>query len=185
MEDREIVQLLFARNERALQEISARYGREMKRVAMNICQNREDAEEVCNDALLGLWNAIPPENPRYFAAFLLRIVRNHAVMAVRKATAAKRGDAISLEEIAEELGDAFAVADDAGSDSRQIIAVITRFLERSDPTDCAIFMRRYFYADSLTAAADLAGITAGAAAVRLTRMRKVLSEMLKKEGISL
>ena len=185
MEDREIVSLLFARDERALLEISARYGREMKRVAMNICRNREDAEEVCNDALQAIWNAIPPENPRYFAAYLLRIVRNQAVMTVRRNTAAKRGDALPLEELAEEIGDAFAVADDFGSDSQVILAVISRFLAQCEETDRAIFMRRYYYADSITAVAALVKMPVGTVTMRLSRMRKTLAEWLKNEGISL
>ena len=185
MQDPEIVRLLFARDERALLEIPARYGREMKRVAMNILKNREDAEEVCNDALQAIWNAIPPENPRCFAAYLLRVVRNHAVMTLRRNTAAKRSGTQSLEALMEELGDVFVAAEDDGDDSREILAALTRFLETRDAADRKIFMRRYFYADSVADVAALMRMSSAAVTMRLSRMRKALSEQLKQAGIRL
>ena len=185
MEDRTIIALLFERNEQGLAELSAKYGKEMKKTAENICRSPEDAEEVCNDTLSAVWSSIPPEYPRILPAYVYQIVRNLAAKVVRKRTAAKRDGTVSYDALADEIGDAFLVADDAGTDSAEIVKVIDRFLHECGETDRLIFVRRYYYADDLPDVAAAAHSTVGAVSVRLTRMRAKLRAMLEEGGIRL
>ena len=184
MEDTAIIHLLFQRDEKGLNALSEKYGSEMKSIAYQVCRSREDAEEACNDALLGVWNAIPPERPRILSSYVYRIVRNQAYKIVRKANAEKRGEALSMDRILEELGDVFE-AEDSGSDSRQITDALNRFIDLCSAEDRILFLRRYFYYDSISAIAAREHATEGAITMRLSRLRAELKKHLIKEGIYL
>ena len=185
MEDGTIISLLFERNEQGLAELSDKYGKEMHKTAENICNSREDAEEVCNDTLSAVWSSVPPECPRFLPAYVFRIVRNLAIKTVRKRTTAKREGTLSLDALTDELGDVFAVAEDEGSDSAEILAVLDCFLQSCKETDRLIFMRRYYYSESLSDVAAAVKVSVGAVSVRLSRMRDRLKKMLQEGGIRL
>lgn len=76
MEDGQIIQLFFERSERAIRELERKYGGLCRSIAGKILNDREDAEECVNDALLAVWNAIPPNRPDMLQPYLCRIVRN-------------------------------------------------------------------------------------------------------------
>ena len=101
MEDRQIVQLLFARAETAISELSTRFGKQLHRIAYNILQNNSDAEECTNDTYLSLWNAIPPVSPDPLAPYVYRTGRNTALKRLHRDTAQKRNSRydVSLEEL--------------------------------------------------------------------------------------
>ena len=104
MEDEKIIELYWQRSPQAIDETSRKYGAYCMRLSMNILMNREDSEENVNDTYLRTWNAIPPQRPRFFAAFLGRIARNLALNRYKARAAEKRGGgeaALSLEELAE------------------------------------------------------------------------------------
>ena len=104
MEDEKIIELYWQRSPQAIDETSRKYGAYCMRLSMNILMNREDSEENVNDTYLRVWNAIPPQRPQFFAAFLGRIARNLALNRYKARTAEKRGGgeaALSLEELAE------------------------------------------------------------------------------------
>lgn len=185
MEDARIIELLFRRDEQALSELSVKYGREMKTVAHQICRNREDSEEVYNDALMGVWSSVPPERPRFFSAYVMQIVRNLACKLVRKECAQKRGEVVSIDGILEELGDVFAAEEDRSGDSARITDALNRFLRSCEEKDSFIFVRRYYYFDSIGTIAAQAGMTAGAVSTRLSRIRDRLADFLEAEGIGL
>lgn len=185
MDDVRIIDLLFMRDERGLTELSAKYGREMKAVAYQICQNREDSEEIYNDALAGVWSAIPPERPRVLPTYVFRIVRNLACKIVRRAHAEKRGEALSIDGIMEELGDVFAAEEDRCSESEEITAAMNRFLRACEETDRLIFVRRYYYYDSVSTIAGKVDMAANTVSMRLFRIRDRLARFLKEEGIGL
>ena len=90
MEDKEIIDLYFARNENAITETAQKYGRMLKSIAYGILKNVSDCEECENDTYLAAWNKIPPQIPKIFAAFLGRIMRNIALDKYAYYTAAKR-----------------------------------------------------------------------------------------------
>ena len=106
MDDNKIIELFFARNERALSESQQKYGRYIEAVAKNILGNREDAEEVSNDTWLRAWNSIPPENPKSLKVYLGTLARNLSFDRYRRMTAEKRGGcevSLCLEEAEEFL----------------------------------------------------------------------------------
>lgn len=101
MEDLKILELYFERNEQAIQETEAKYGKLCRGIAYNILNNREDAEECVNDTYAGVWNAIPPARPNNFTAFVCRIARNQSLKRLEFMKREKRSQAVlvSLDEL--------------------------------------------------------------------------------------
>jgi iron(III) transport system ATP-binding protein len=102
MDDHGIIELYWARNEQAIHETAAMYGRYCSTIARNIVKNSEDTEECVNDTYLRVWNSIPTDRPRIFKAYIGRITRNIALSLYRKTHAEKRGGG-ELELVFEEL----------------------------------------------------------------------------------
>ena len=69
MEDSEIIQLFWERDEAAVSAVSEKYGKYCFAVARNMIGNEQLAEECVNDTLMGLWEAIPPTRPEHLPAF--------------------------------------------------------------------------------------------------------------------
>ena len=70
MEDSKIIELYFARDESAIEETKASYGRLLYSVAYGILDDRLDSEECESDTYVRTWESIPPTRPTYFSAFL-------------------------------------------------------------------------------------------------------------------
>lgn len=181
MEDKQIIQLLFARAENAISELSKRFGKQLYRIAYNIFRNHSDAEECINDTYFALWNAIPPVSPNPLAPYVYRTGRNTALKRLHRDTAQKRNSNydISLEELNGCL---------PGEDMEQIIDArelgrsIDKFLEKQSKIGRYIFIRRYWYGDSIGIIANDLDMKENAVSVRLNRMRNRLKAYLKKEG---
>lgn len=181
MEDRQIVQLLFARAETAISELSTRFGKQLHRIAYNILENQSDAEESTNDTYFALWNAIPPISPDPLAPYVYRTGRNTALKRLRRDTAQKRNSRydVSLEELNGCLpGESMEQIIDA----RELGRAIDRFLTSNTRENRYIFIRRYWYGDSVGEIARELRIRETTVSVRLNRMRKSLKAYLKKEG---
>lgn len=181
MEDKQILQLLWERAERALEALAKKFGPGLYRLAMNILTSHPDAEETVNDTYLALWNAIPPERPDPLTGYVYRVGRNTALKRLRENTAQKRNSRydVSLDELAEcvsgcSLEDAF--------DARMLGRSIDRFLDTLDHRNRVIFLRRYWFGDSVKEIAGLFAMTPGSVSVRLSRLRDSLREHLHKEG---
>ena len=113
MEDREIIDLYFARSERAIRETERKYGRQVQGVAYGILRNRADAEECAGDTWLRAWNAMPPQRPDRLGAWLMRVARNLSLDRLRRSGAMKRGEpALALDELTEVVADVRDEADD-------------------------------------------------------------------------
>ncbi len=181
MEDKKIVQLLFARAENAISELSTRFGKQLHCIAYNILRNQSDAEECTNDTYFALWNAIPPVSPDPLAPYVYRTGRNTALKRLHKDTAQKRNSRydISLEE----LNDCLPGGDvEQMIDAKELGRTIDGFLDSTSRESRYIFMRRYWYGDSVGAIARELKMQENAVSVRLNRMRNSLKEYLKKEG---
>lgn len=181
MEDRQIVQLLFARAENAISELSTRFGKQLYRIAYNILGNPSDAEECTNDTYFALWNAIPPVSPNPLAPYVYRTGRNTALKRLHRDTAQKRNSRydVSLEELNGCLpGETM----EQMIDARELGRTIDRFLERQSKISRYIFVRRYWYGDSVGVIANELDMKENAVSVRLNRMRTSLKIYLKKEG---
>lgn len=187
LDDNKIIGLLYERSEKGLDAIQRKYGQTMFGIANGICGNRQDAEEVVNDALQAVWRSIPPQYPDPLSSYVFRIVRNLSLTRVRTRTAAKRsGVVLPLDELTEAIvaGEPRNEGDEA-LDSKQISDAINDFLSRQDRTGRVIFVRRYWYSDDVADIAKAVGLSRVAVSARLSRMRDRLSRHLKENGIEL
>ncbi len=183
MEDQEIIALFFARSERAIEALAEKYGVLCRRLADNILHDRQDVEECLNDAWLGVWNSVPPHRPDPLVSYVCRIVRNQAVKKYHAKTAAKRRQ--SYDVALEEIEACFPSRDtvEAEADLHAATEAIDRFLGTLDRDSRVLFVRRYWYGDSIEALADAFGISRHYVSVRLARIRKKLQNHLRKEEI--
>lgn len=183
MEDERIIQLFFERSESAIKELNQKYGAFCTKVARNILNNHQDAEECVNDAYLGAWNNIPPERPNPLRTYICRIVRNLATKKYYANRAKKRDSSydVALEELenciptigsVEELWNA-----------KEVAHSIDDFLEHLDRENRILFVRRYWYGESVSDLARLFQISNHNVTVRLSRIREKLKVHLQKEGI--
>ena len=183
MDDRSIIELFFARDEKALAECESVYGKYCESIAKNILGSDEDAEEVFNDTLLRAWNSIPPEKPRSLKVYLGTLARNLSFDRYRKMTAEKRGGcevSLCLEEAEEFLAD---TSDEY--EKSDLTALLNAFLHSLPERECDIFVRRYYYCDGTDEIARRFALKEANVLVILSRTRKKLKEALKKGGYTL
>lgn len=178
MDDTKIIELFFQRDQRAIRELDAKYGKACHSLSFNIVNNRQDAEECVNDAYLGAWNAIPPAKPDPLLTYLCKMVRNISLNAYYKREAAKRSSryTVAMEEI-----EACIAAPDtveAEIEARELARIIEGFLDMLTPEDRVIFLRRYWFADCCRDIAERVGLTEKNISVRLTRIREKLRKYL-------
>ena len=180
MDDNKIIELYFARDERAISETKASYGKLLLSIANGILGNMQDSEECENDTYLRTWNAIPPTRPVYFSAFLSKITRNVALNRLREN---KQNPTLQAALIFEELSEA--LPDVAGDVTEDIVLrdALNSFIAGLDKTKRLIFIKRYFYMMSIKDVAYEADVTVGTAKVMLSRTRKMLRKHLTERGI--
>ena len=184
-DDGEIVEMLCRRDEFALRAVMTKYGTLMTSIARQITGCEQDAEECVNDAVLELWNTVPPASPKQLSAFVGGIVRRRAIDRVRYNQAEKRAGSeycSSLEELEECLPDTFSEEE---SDSERIMQVIHQFMNKQKPDDRDMFLMRYFRFMSNEHIAARTGIRESTEVMRLVRMRKRLCKELEKNNIRL
>ncbi|MGI6071659.1 MAG: RNA polymerase sigma factor [Lachnospiraceae bacterium] len=186
MEDSKIVDLYLDRDERAISETCDKYGRRIAAVAKNILGDEEDAKECENDTYLKAWNSIPPHEPRaYFFAFLARIARHIAIDLCRGKSRAKRYALIV--ELSDEMEECIPSPDDTECRVEEHILgeAISTFLWGIKEDERYMFIRRYWYVDSIAKLAS--ELDAGHSKVKtgLYRTRQALKEYLIKEGYDL
>ena len=183
MEDNEIVELYWQRDENAIRESDSKYGAYCFAVADNILHSKEDSEECVNDTWLKAWNTMPPQRPNKLRMFLAKITRNLSFNRYNARSAEKRGGgeiAAVLDELAECLESESDVAGEyEGKELEQYIRSFVRSLPERDGN---VFVRRYFFAEPVRKIAERYGLTANHVMVILSRMRAKLKANLKKEG---
>ena len=186
MEDQQIIELYWARDEDAIAQTHQKYGPWCRGIAMRILELREEAEECVSDTYLQAWNNIPPQRPNLFRAWLGRITRNLALTRYRKSHAEKRGGgqtALALEELRECVSGNETM--EQREDSRAIAAALNRFLGGLPERQRNIFLRRYWHMSSIRDIASAYGMTEGQVRSMLHRQRQKLREALEQEGIAL
>lgn len=184
IDDLQIIELYFARNEHAIEETANKYGNLCFRVAKNLLFNNEDSEECVNDTYLTLWNKIPPIRPTNFTAFICRITRNLSLKKLELSNAMKRSaDAIiSLSEIEATLPD-YNIA--SGIEDEEIGKLISAFLWSEKELNRNVFLRKYWFFDSISDIAERYSLSENNVKSMLFRTRNRLREFLKKEGIEI
>lgn len=183
LEDREIIELYWARSETAVRETERKYGGYCTSIIRRVLEDRRDVEECLGDTWLGAWNAMPPQRPERLPPFLGRIARNTALDRYSYNTAQKRGgfEAV-LEELAECVG-----GNPAGEDFdlRRLGEAISAYLDTVSPAARRMFLRRYWYCDTVAEIAAGCDCTQGRVKSLLHRTRKGLRAYLKQEGYDL
>lgn len=186
MEDHQIIDLYFARNEEAIPATDAKYGNYCTAIAKSILSSPEDAEECLSDTYLRTWNTIPPNRPGVLSAFLAKITRNLAFNRYKASSAQKRGGGelpLVLEELAgcvsgkESVEEAF--------DYKALVEDINTFLSTLSAEKRKIFVSRYFFNDSIEALSHRFGLSQGSLTMTLSRLRSKLKSYLIKRGHTL
>ena len=182
MNDQQIIALFFARNQDAIRHTDAAYGRRLRGLAGRIVGNDQDAEESVSDTYLKTWNTIPPQRPRYFYAYLAKICRNFALKKVDWKNAQKRkAEIVALtQEMESCLPD---LSREGEQDARELGRLLDAFLRSQTPENRMVFLRRYWYADTIAEIAARYGIGESAVQMRLKRTKMRLATYLAKEGI--
>ena len=183
MNDEQIINLYWARDERAISETDRSYGSLCRGLSKRILNNAEDAEECVNDSYFRLWECLPPERPNSFGSFLTRIVRNLSLDRLRQNGALKRGGSaitVSLDELEQVTGHGNV---ESNLLAQELGKMIDKFLRTQSQEARNIFLRRYYYFDSRTEIADRYDISVAQVSVVLSRTRKRLHNYLKEEGL--
>lgn len=183
MTDSEIIDLFFERSEQAIPESIKNHGPAVRHVAYNILGNTQDVEECLNDTWLAAWNSIPPARPFKLGSFLCRIARNLATKKYHSNLALKRNSHydLALDELSECISSGSSLEDEYSA--KELARFIDSFLDTLSYEDRFIFMRRYWYADSLESIAQMCAMSYGSVSVRLHRIRNRLKKLLMKEGL--
>lgn len=181
MTDIEMVDGLFRREESALEEMQQKYRAYCSCVAEKILGDRESAEEVCDDVWLRVWQSIPPARPENLRLYLGRTARNTALNYLEREHAAKRsGIRVQLEELRECLPDRLSEMD---AERMVLQQVMETFLQNLPKEKRVIFLRRYWYGDTV----ELIAVRLHCKPIRVTgilyRIRKELRKTLEKEEI--
>ena len=182
MEDLQIIDLFFERNEQAIKETDAKYGRLCFSVANKILENDEDAKECVNDTYLCAWNEIPPTRPNHFSAFLCKITRILSLKKLEHSNAIKRTPSfvVSFQELESVLPDQRIAP---GTEAVEIGSLISDFLRREKADSRNVFLRKYLFFDTVEEIAERFGMNGNTVKSMLFRTRNRLKEYLRKEGI--
>lgn len=175
-----ITELLWQRSEAAFPAMAAAFGSRLQAMATNILDNRNTAEEVVNDTYLAIWNAIPPTRPINLSAFVHKTCKNIALNRLRHESAKKRsGYEVSLDELAGCIGSESLWEQ---IESKALSHAINDFLAELTQENRVIFLRRYWFGDSVKDIAEAMRMKETAVSVRLSRLRDKLKNHLTKEG---
>lgn len=184
MDDRQIIDLYFERSESAIKETEAKYGKLCMSIARNILGSEADTEECVNDTYLSVWNMMPPRRPNNFTAFISKITRNISLKRVRFNTTQKRSAQadISLSELEEVLPDHHYQSD---IEDEQLGKLISNFLRTEKPDARNVFIRKYWFFDTVSEIADRYSFSESKVKSMLYHTRNRLRDYLNKEGVYL
>lgn len=183
MDDNKIVELYLSRDESAIQHTSEKYGSRLRYLALGIVENLQTAEECENDTYLEAWNSIPPHEPKgYLYAFLARITRHIALNCCRDRSRLKRSAYIC--ELSSEMEQCIPAPHDTECRIDDIVLrdAINGFLGTLREEKRNVFLRRYWYLDSITAISKRFGLSESKVKTMLFRSRNELRKYLEKEG---
>ena len=186
MEDAEIVELYWARDEDAITQTKTKYGAYLNRVAYNILADLENSQECVSDTLLAAWRSMPDNRPKNLRTYLGKITRQVSIDLYRRRNRMKRYAseyAISLEELGDSFTDGRTPEDELNA--KLLTEAVNRFL-RSLPEDARnTFIGRYYFFDSVKNVARYCGMSESKCKSLLYRTRQSLKAYLQKEGFDL
>lgn len=181
MDDLKIIELYFKRSEEAIKETEVKYGRLCHSIAYNILSNDEDSKECVNDTYISLWNAIPPTKPQNFMAFICKIARNLSLKRLEFISREKRSRDMTLSF--EELEAILPAQYTADVSDENIGKLISEFLKKQKSDTRNIFIRRYYFFDSIKDIAKRYSFSESKVKNMLFQTRNKLKDYLIKEGV--
>ena len=182
MDDIQIIELYFKRDEAAISETAAKYGALCHSIALNVLSNNADAEECVNDTYLQAWNSIPPLRPNKLGAWLGRVIRNIAINLWNKNHRKKRY--AGMEQLLSELEDCIPASQTVEHimKEKELSEIINTWLASLPQKDRILFMRRYWYGEMVNHLAKECGVTPGNLSKRMYKLRQDLKSILVQEG---
>ena len=182
MDDSRIVDLYWARDEKAISESDKKYGRMLNSLSYSLLSSREDAEECVNDTYVDAWGAMPTARPEMLGAFLSKITRRISIDRFREKHREKRG---GMENLVTELTDCIpaSTTPEEELENKRLREAIDRFLYGQSKERRAMFVLRYFYSKDVGEIADQMGIGVSKVKTTLFRVRQELREYLEKEEL--
>ena len=182
MKDDEIIALYFRRDEDAIRQTELAYGGKLYNLSYRLLWNREDAEESVSDTYMKAWENIPPTKPTFFDAYLAKICRFLAMGKLDWNNAAKRK--AEVVELSDEMENCIPdLSREMQIQSQELGALLNEFLGTLSPENRQIFMRRYWYAESIAEIAQRFHLGESNVKTKLMRTRNALRSFLEKEGI--
>lgn len=183
MENEEIIALYFKRDETALKQTLVDFGAYMKAVSYGILGNNEDSEECVNSALQSLWNTIPPNKPENFKAYIAKVTRNVSFGRYDYNTAKKRSCAFvqPIDELDFCLSNK--TTPQTAFEEKELSKAISAFLSELPRHKRMVFVRRYFYCDSIAKIADTFDMSEGKVKSMLFQTRSKLKKYLEKQDM--
>lgn len=186
MEDQRIIELFWSRDEQAIVETAKKYSGYCRSIATNILRNQSDVEECLNDTWLRTWDSLPPQRPNIFPVYLGTITRNLSLGRLRHNSAQKRSPVkslLSFDDIQETVSDNHSVENEIRV--QELGRAMDRFLRNLSPKDRCIFLRKYWYMDTIAEIAARCHTTSGSIKANLYRTRNKLKTYLEQEGYDL
>ena len=183
MEDSQIVDLYWARDEQAIDASSKKYGRYCYRIAFNILSNNEDANESVNDTYLSAWRSMPPHRPAVLATYLGKLTRRISLNRWRDQNRIKRGGGevmLALDELSECIPSQ--QNPERELEMKELAQAINHFIGTLQPTERDIFVSRYWFLASIREISLKFDFTESKTTSILFRVRKKLMSYLQEEG---
>ncbi|MCH4887021.1 sigma-70 family RNA polymerase sigma factor [Acidaminobacter sp. JC074] len=183
MNDSSIIELFIKRSEQAITMTAEKYGKYLNKISWNILHNHEDVEECVNDTYLSAWKQIPPDKPERFLPYLGRITRALSLNKYNYYKAKKRNSQFDM--VLSELEDCLMATETVESslDAMELSKAINTFLKSIKKEHRIIFVRRYWYSDSIKDIAKIRQTSESNVKSILFRVRKKLESYLIKEGV--
>lgn len=185
MEDNKIIDLFWKRSQSAIEEIDNKYGKLCTHIATNILKDIEDTKECINDTYLAAWNSMPDERPNNLSAYICKITRNLALKKYEYNHAKKRNRSVEIafDELEGIIGMDYNINEKYQIE--EIGKIISDLLRRLSYSDRNIFLRRYWFLDSIKDICERFEISESKAKSSLYRTRMKLSKELVKKGVAL
>ncbi len=182
MDDIKIVDLYWARDEKAIDESDKKYGRMLRSLSKALLSSSEDAEECVNDTYIDAWSAMPDARPHYLGAFLSKITRRISIDRYRREHREKRG---GVENLLSELSECIPSDDgyEAELDSKAISELLNSFLTSLPKEKRVIFVLRYFYSKPISEISERTEMSTSLVKVTLYRLREELRKRLEEQGL--
>ncbi len=186
-DDKAIIELLFARSGKALDVLGAKYGKLARHIAATHHSDARDEEGCVNDAMMAVWNSIPPNRPDSLMAYFCGIVRNLSIKKYHRAENGKTEYIASFEELCSLERETAPTAEETAlknADNKVISSYANEFLSKLSKENRVLFIRRFWYCDSYADIAKMTGLSEGTLRTRINRLKAQMKAFLAEKGVT-